>query len=54
MSKSGIIGTWVGIFALVATVLGGLEHASKTDPSFVDAAHVSVRGDAIVPPFRGE
>jgi hypothetical protein len=53
MSKSGIIGTWVGIFALVAIVLGELAHASKTDPSFVDTAHVSVRGNAIVPPFRG-
>ena len=53
-SKSGIVGTWVGIFALVAIVLGELEHASKTDPSFVDTAHVSVRGNAIVPPLRGE
>jgi hypothetical protein len=53
-SKSGIIGTWVGIFSLVAVVLGGLEHASKTDPSFVDTAHVSVRGNDIVPPFHGE
>jgi hypothetical protein len=53
-SKSGIVGTWVGIFALVAIVLGELEHASKTDSSFVDTAHVSVRGNAIVPPFRGE
>jgi hypothetical protein len=53
MSKSGIIGTWVGIFAFVAIVLGELAHASKTDPSFVDTAHVSVRGNAIVPPFRG-
>jgi hypothetical protein len=53
-SKSGIVGTWVGIFALVAIVLGELEHASKTDPSFVDTAHVSVRGNVIVPPFRGE
>jgi hypothetical protein len=54
MSKSGIIGTWVGIFALVAIVLGDLAHASRTDPSFVDTAHVSVRGNAVVPPFRGE
>jgi hypothetical protein len=53
-SKSGIVGTWVGIFALVAIVLGELEHASKTDPSFVDTAHVSVRGNVIIPPFRGE
>jgi hypothetical protein len=45
-SKSGIVGTWVGISALVAIVLGELEHAPKT--------HVSVRGNAIVPPFRGE
>jgi hypothetical protein len=54
MSKSSTIGTWVGIFALVAIVLGEIAQASKTDPSFVDTAHVSVRGDAIVPPFRGE
>ena len=54
ISKSGIVGTWVGIFALVAIVLGELEHASKTDPSFVDTAHVSVRGNVIIPPFRGE
>jgi hypothetical protein len=53
-SKSGIVGTCVGIFALVAIVLGALEHESKMDPSFVDTAHVSVRGNAIVPPFRGE
>ena len=53
-SKSGIVGTWVGIFALVAIVLGELEHASKTDRSFVDTAHVSVRGNVIIPPFRGE
>jgi hypothetical protein len=53
-SKSGIVGTWVCIFALVAIVLGELEHAAKTDPSFVDTAHVSVRGNTIVPPFRGE
>jgi hypothetical protein len=33
MCKSGIIGTWVGIFALVAIVLGELEHASKTASS---------------------
>jgi hypothetical protein len=53
-SKRGIVGTWVGILALVAIVLGALEHASKTDPSFVDTAHVSVTGNTIVPPFRGE
>jgi hypothetical protein len=53
-SKSGIVGTCVGIFALVAIVLGALEHESQMDPSFVDTAHVSVRGNAIVPPFRGE
>jgi hypothetical protein len=28
-SKSGIVGTWVGISALVAIVLGELEHAPK-------------------------
>jgi hypothetical protein len=30
-SKSGIVWTWVGIFALAAIVLGELEHASKMD-----------------------
>lgn len=29
MSRSGIIGTWFGVFAFIAIVLGGLEHASK-------------------------
>jgi hypothetical protein len=38
---------------LVAIVLGELEHASKMNPSFVDTALVSVRGNAIVP-LRGE
>jgi hypothetical protein len=54
MSKSGIIGTWVSIFAFVAIALGMVGHASKTDPSHVDSAHVAVRGNTIIPPFRGE
>lgn len=33
MSISGIIGTWVGILAFIAIVLGGLEQAARTDPS---------------------
>jgi hypothetical protein len=33
MSKSGIIGTWFGILAFIVITLGGLEHASKVDPS---------------------
>jgi hypothetical protein len=33
MSISGIVGTWVGIFPFIAIVLGGLEHAARTDPS---------------------
>lgn len=51
MSKNRIIGTWVGIFAFVAIMLGGLEHASRTDPSGVDTAGVAVRG-VVIPPFN--
>ena len=51
MGKRGIIGTWVGIFAFIAIMLGGLEHASKTNPSGVDTARVAVRG-VVMPPFN--
>ena len=47
-SKSGIVGTWVGIFALVAIVLGELEHASRRTRAS-SMAHVSVRGNVIIP-----
>jgi hypothetical protein len=53
MSKSRIIGTWVGIFAFIAAALGALEHASKADPAYVGPAHASVREGAVVSPFRG-
>jgi hypothetical protein len=49
--SSGIIWTWIGIFAFLAIVLGGLEHASETNPSFVDSAQIAVRG-VVIPPFR--
>jgi hypothetical protein len=51
MGKNRIIGTWVGIFAFVAIMLGGLEHASRTDPSGIDTAGVAVRG-VVIPPFN--
>ena len=51
MGKNSIIGTWVGIFAFIAIMLGGLEHASKTNPSGVDTARVAVRG-VVMPPFN--
>jgi hypothetical protein len=51
MSKIGLIGSWLGIFVVVATVLGAVEHASKIDPSRMETAHVAVRG-VVIPPFE--
>ena len=51
MSKSGIMWTWIGILAFVAIALGALEHASETNPNFVDTAQVAVRV-VVTPPFR--
>jgi hypothetical protein len=51
MGAKSIIGTWVGICVFMAIMLGGLEHASKTDPSGVDTARVAVSG-IVIPPFN--
>jgi hypothetical protein len=51
MGTKSIVGTWVGILAFMAIMLGGLEHASRTDRSSVHAAHVAVRG-IVIPPFN--
>jgi len=51
MGKNGIIGTWVGIFAFIAIMLGGLEHASRTDPGAVNTASVAIRG-VVIPPYN--
>jgi hypothetical protein len=51
MGTKSIIGTWVGILALIAIMLGGLEHASMTDPAGVETARVAVRG-IVIPPFN--
>jgi hypothetical protein len=51
MGKNSIIGTWVGVFVFIAVMLGGLEHAARTDPSDVDTARVAVRG-VVIPPFN--
>jgi len=51
MGKNSIIATWVGIFAVIAIMIGGLEHASRTDPGGVDTARVAVRG-VVIPPFN--
>ena len=51
MGTKSIIGTWVGIFVFIAIILGGLEHASRTDPGGVDTARVAVRV-IVIPPFN--
>jgi|HubBroStandDraft_4_1064222.scaffolds.fasta_scaffold2299490_1 hypothetical protein len=51
MGTKSIIGTWVGICALIAIMLGGLEHASRTDPAGVETARVAVRG-IVIPPYN--
>jgi hypothetical protein len=51
MSKTGIVASYLAIFAVIATVLGAVDHASKTDPSGVDTASVANRG-VVIPPFR--
>ena len=47
MSISAIVGTCVGIFAFTAIMLGGLEHAAKTNPSVNQARSRSVAEDRI-------
>jgi hypothetical protein len=51
MGKNRIIGTWVGICAFIAVMLGGLEHAARTNPNSVDTAQIAVRG-VVIPPFN--
>ena len=51
MGAKSIVGTWVGIFAFMAIMLGGLERASRTDPSGIHTARVAVRG-IVIPPFN--
>jgi hypothetical protein len=53
MSRTGVIGTYVAIFVVIGSVLGVLDHATKTNPSsVVDQGHVAIHGIAISP-FRG-
>ena len=47
MSISSIVGTLVGIFAFIAIVLGGLEHAAKTAPSVNQARPLPMAEDRI-------
>jgi hypothetical protein len=51
MSNTGIIATYVAIFVFIGSIVGTLEHTSKTNPSFVDQARVAVHG-IVIPPFR--
>jgi hypothetical protein len=44
------IGTWLGIFAVFAIVLGGLVHAGAADPS--GHAELSAAHESLIPPFR--
>ena len=51
-NMSSTVGAWVGIFAFMAIVLGGLDYAGRTDPS---VPHVSAYGAVqgiVIPPFR--
>jgi hypothetical protein len=54
MSRTtGLICAYVAIFAVVGSVLGALDHASRTNPSgTIDQGNVAIHGIAI-PPFRG-
>jgi hypothetical protein len=52
MSKGGIITVWIGIFSVIAIVLGGIHHASKMDPAYVGNGQVAIRG-IVIPPFQG-
>jgi hypothetical protein len=53
MSRTtGLICAYVAIFVVVGSVLGGLNHASRTDPSgTVGQGNVAIHGIAISP-FR--
>ena len=44
-----IIGTYVGIFGVIAIVLGRLVHVFKADPSGVETVHISIA----IPRFEG-
>lgn len=52
MSSGSAFGAWLGIFALMAIVLGGLDYAGRTDPSAPhEPAYGAVHG-IVIPPFR--
>jgi hypothetical protein len=51
MATRASLASTFGIFVLIGSMLGSLEHASKADPSFVHQAHVAVHG-VVIPPFR--
>jgi hypothetical protein len=52
MSSGTTVGAWVGIFAFMAIVLGGLDYAGRTDPSVPhESAYGAVHG-IVIPPFR--
>jgi hypothetical protein len=52
MSSGSIVGVWLGIFAFMAIVFGGLSHAGRADTSGHESAYGAVHG-IVIPPFRG-
>ena len=52
MSSGSTVLVWLGIFAVVAIILGGLDHAGRADPSGHESAYGAVHG-IVIPPFRG-
>jgi hypothetical protein len=52
MISGSTVGIWLGIFVFVAIVLGGVEHAGRTDPIGHESAYGAVHG-IVIPPFRG-
>jgi hypothetical protein len=47
MSVSGTVGIWVGIFAFILIMLGGLERAARTTPSVSRATSRPMAEDRI-------
>ena len=52
MSSGSTVGAWLGFFAFMAIVLGGLDYAGRTDPSAPHASAYGAVHGIVIPPFR--